>query len=277
MVRFRVFPQMKRSPALVPLSRDHHLALVVARDLSRVNETDAKAAAARFVQFLSQHQLAHFELEERELLPAIPQEEPGPELARRVREDHEYLRAAMLRLRGSPGAADVEFVHEVGARLRAHVEMEECELFPYLERSLDAASLDQLGARLAHQSGEQPVAVVRGFLDAVIARDLETILALADPRIELHPLRLTATLAYAGHEGIRRWLDDLAQRAAQVSFQVREIRGLDEQRAMARVQLRASGEELASVTAVFSVRAGKVKEVHGYFSDEDLLVEVGHI
>lgn len=138
---------MKRSEALAPLSRDHHTALYVALELSRATATNAAAAAARFVAFLAEHELAHFELEESLLLPALSESEHDRRSASRVLADHEYFRAAMRRLRD--GEISPEVLHQVGDRLRAHVRMEENELFPYLESSLDAASLDQIGARLA--------------------------------------------------------------------------------------------------------------------------------
>jgi hemerythrin-like domain-containing protein len=140
---------MKRAAALAPLSRDHHLALVVARELSRATPDQADTAATRFQQFLAQHELAHFALEETLLLPALPDEQQGRALARRVRDDHDYLRAATRHLQRSPQAASVEFLHALGVRLRAHVQMEERELFPYLERTLDPAALEQIGAQLA--------------------------------------------------------------------------------------------------------------------------------
>jgi hemerythrin-like domain-containing protein len=142
---------MKRSEALAPLSRDHHVALVVARELSRSTEADAEAAATRFVEFLARHELAHFALEEAVLLPALGADDPATEFGRRVREDHEFLRSAMRRLEKSPRS--LALVHDTGARLRAHVQMEERELFPYLERTLEPAELDRIGAMLVPDAG----------------------------------------------------------------------------------------------------------------------------
>lgn len=149
-----VFPQMKRSPALAPLSRDHHVALVVARQLARADADGAAAAAGRFVEFLSGHELAHFALEEQVLGPVIPDHPRGRELAERMLEDHEYLRSAAGRLRDPTQPVSVEHLHQLGRRLRAHVQMEERELFPYLEQELDPAALEGLGARLADGHGE---------------------------------------------------------------------------------------------------------------------------
>lgn len=142
---------MLRSRALSSLSRDHHLALVVARELQRADARTLSACTARFVEFLERHELGHFALEEEVLLPRIPISSPGPELARRMVADHESLRAALRELQESPGDATPRRLHEVGERLAAHVRMEERELFPYLETSLGPAELEAIGTRLEHR------------------------------------------------------------------------------------------------------------------------------
>ncbi len=146
---------MKRSQALAPLSRDHHRALVVARALARASDDTAAAAADRFVEFLEHHELAHFAVEESVLLPVIPTGEPGSELARRMREDHAFLREATRRLRASGAVPDAASLRVIGQRLRDHVQMEERELFPYLEESLSAAALDEIGSRVQASAGRQ--------------------------------------------------------------------------------------------------------------------------
>jgi len=145
---------MRRSEALAPLSRDHHHALVIARDLARATPEDAAAVARRFVEFLKRHELAHFALEESILLPAVGEQEPGPALAQRVRADHSFLREAMRALADGDQAPGAERLHRVGARLREHVQMEERELFPHLERRLDDPALEAVGTRLRAGSGE---------------------------------------------------------------------------------------------------------------------------
>lgn len=144
---------VKRSPALAPLSRDHHLALVLARRLTRAESSDAVAVAAAFVEFLDRHELAHFALEEAVLLPVADAGEPGAEMATRVRSDHAQLRADLQRLRSAARPATPAELHEIGERLRAHVRLEEQELFPYIEATLDEDSLATLGAELARGHG----------------------------------------------------------------------------------------------------------------------------
>jgi hemerythrin-like domain-containing protein len=145
---------MKRSSALAPLSRDHHVALIVARQLIKAEQADALAAASRFVGFLARHELVHFALEESLLLPAMPDEPRAQALTQRMLEDHEYLRLAARRLDDALQPASPEYLHELGRRLRSHVQMEERELFPYIEQTLDPARLEELGARLTGEHGE---------------------------------------------------------------------------------------------------------------------------
>ena len=61
---------MKRHPALAPLSRDHHHALVIARRLRRAGPEQAADAAAAFLEHWEAEERLHFRLEEEVLLPA---------------------------------------------------------------------------------------------------------------------------------------------------------------------------------------------------------------
>lgn len=126
---------------------------MVARELSQAAPDNATKAAEQFVRFLARHELEHFALEEAVLLPALPGDEKGRSLERRVREDHQYLREALERLRERADPPGAEILHEIGARLRDHVRLEERQLFPHLEQSLEAAELERIGTKLAHRHG----------------------------------------------------------------------------------------------------------------------------
>jgi hemerythrin-like domain-containing protein len=136
---------MKRSEALAPLSRDHHVALEEALRLRRATEDDAPLMAARFAAFWHRAGERHFEIEEELILPALAERHPGWRVAaQRVRVDHADIRARALALDGS----DVDAAHILGERLYAHVRFEERVLFPLLERALDERQLAELGARV---------------------------------------------------------------------------------------------------------------------------------
>ena len=101
-----------------------------------------------FADFIADHEARHFALEESLLLPTLPPGERARLLAERMRADHEHLRETAGALRQGRLQPTVELTASLGARLRAHVQLEERELFPYIEQSLDAASLEQLGMQL---------------------------------------------------------------------------------------------------------------------------------
>jgi quercetin dioxygenase-like cupin family protein len=116
---------VRRDPALVPLSHDHHHALVAARRLRTSGDADA------FLRFFETESVRHFRDEEERLFPLVAgSEEARPAVVRALLE-HQRLHALAARLRdGEPVAADA------ADALEAHVRFEERELFPLLERLL---------------------------------------------------------------------------------------------------------------------------------------------
>jgi len=87
---------MKRHPALIPLSRDHHDGLVQAVRLRRAaadGDASARLAAAReFVEFFRNDERVHLRAEEEELFPLIlrhVQSQPAP--LREARVQHVQL------------------------------------------------------------------------------------------------------------------------------------------------------------------------------------------
>lgn len=137
---------MKRHRALVQLSRDHHHALVIARRLRKATATDAADATRAFLVHWENEEQAHFRVEEEILLPAYAArgDLSHPAIARALL-DHVMVRRDVLRLADAP---PLEVVHELGARLAAHVEFEERELFPLIERTLSEPEMAALGERL---------------------------------------------------------------------------------------------------------------------------------
>jgi hemerythrin-like domain-containing protein len=132
---------MNRDPALLSLSRDHHLALVVAQTLRRARPETAKEARAEFLTYWWEHGHVHFRLEEEVLLPAFAgYGDPHHPVVARVLCDH-----ALIRHRADELAPDlaptVAFLHELGDSLSDHVRLEERELFPLIEQAMPADAL----------------------------------------------------------------------------------------------------------------------------------------
>ena len=140
---------MKRHPALTPLSRDHHHAVVLAQRLRRADEQDADDAAAAFLEHWMEEERLHFRLEEEVLLPAYAAYgDPDHPAVIRTLLDHVRIRRDVERL---VAGANPELLHELGGRLAEHVKLEEHELFPLVERTLPEPALTELGERLRDQ------------------------------------------------------------------------------------------------------------------------------
>src|SRR3954451_5749480 len=101
---------MKRDPALVSLSHDHHHALVVAQKLLHAAGPTAAAARAAFLAYWDGHGALHFQLEEQVLLPAYAAHgDPHHPLVARALCDHVAIRAKAAELAHdeAPAVADL--------------------------------------------------------------------------------------------------------------------------------------------------------------------------
>ena len=147
---------MKRHPALQPLSRDHHVALLAALRLRRATAEDAVAARDAFLAFWREHGANHFRVEEEVLLPAFAvHADPNAECVARMLMDHVRIRAAARRLE-QPGDQPVESLHELGTLLERHVRLEEREVFPLIEDALPPQAADDLVREVhAEPQGDQ--------------------------------------------------------------------------------------------------------------------------
>jgi hypothetical protein len=142
---------MKRHPALVPLSRDHHHALVLARQLRRAEAANAGEAAHAFLAHWMEEERLHFRLEEEVLLPAYAAHgDPEHPAVIRTLLDHMEIRRDVERLAAGP---EPQLLHELGARLADHVKLEVQELFPLIERTVPEPALEALGERLREHAG----------------------------------------------------------------------------------------------------------------------------
>lgn len=143
---------MRRHPALQGLSSEHHAALVMARDLSRLpncenTATDPhwQAAAAAVLEAFDDHIEAHFVVEETLLFPHLQGTAAADWLAQ-SQSDHAYLRQGVARV----AQGDWDDLPAWGERLQAHVRLEERALFPWIQDHLPGAVLAAIGAASPH-------------------------------------------------------------------------------------------------------------------------------
>jgi hemerythrin-like domain-containing protein len=138
----------KRDPALIPLTHDHHHALVQARRLIE-SADDAEPAtlledARAFLRFYEDDTLLHFHEEEEVLFPRLLEAagEAPPELIQ-VLVEHVKVHGLVRGLRASleDGDPDPELMKVIGETLRAHVRFEESVLFPLIEATVPPDTL----------------------------------------------------------------------------------------------------------------------------------------
>lgn len=143
---------MKRHPALIPLSRDHHDGLAQALRLRRAAATgDASArlaAASDFVEFFRNEERLHLRDEEEELFPLFlkhVRSQPAP--LREARAQHMQLEgfARKLGIAVAAGIIDRETLAAAGELLDAHIRLEERQLFPLIEQLVPDDELRRLG------------------------------------------------------------------------------------------------------------------------------------
>jgi hemerythrin-like domain-containing protein len=141
---------MKRAEALRPLSREHLVALLAAKNL--VEATDVEEAKGSFLKFWEEDGRRHFRVEEEVLLPTWSRYAEVDEAGvRRMLDEHLAIRREALRL--ADAEASLEEARALGTLLHDHVRFEERELFPAVEAALDTMPLDRL-ARAIEEAEE---------------------------------------------------------------------------------------------------------------------------
>jgi hypothetical protein len=144
---------MKRHPALIPLSHDHHHGLVMALRLKKGGPaspndnwpSDPEKQIDSLLAFARNELLPHFELEEKQLLGCTTGCE---ELEARVWQDHRDLRMMIDDLAANPTDQAAGLLRELGARLEAHIRFEEREYFPKLQELLGDDGMARLATVL---------------------------------------------------------------------------------------------------------------------------------
>ena len=128
---------MKRHPALVPLSREHHTGLVMAQRLILGRSTNPRSPwpsevhgqADRLLRFFQEELQPHFDFEETELFARLlewPTEAsvPWQPLLQDLVRDHAVMRAMINELSIGREAGLPERLRAFGERLRAHIHSE---------------------------------------------------------------------------------------------------------------------------------------------------------
>ena len=130
---------MPRRGEFLELSREHHAALLLARDAMRVPPEAPRpqwmAMNQRIADYWRESMAAHFRQEEA-LLLRYPGALPG-EHVMRLLDEHRTL--AAMSVRAGAGGLEVASIHEFGRLLAAHARFEDRECFDALQSAAEAA------------------------------------------------------------------------------------------------------------------------------------------
>ena len=147
---------LPRAPALVPLSRDHHDALVEVLFLRR--GAGRPAAGRRFAAYFQSDVEGHMADEEAVVLPAVAAVDPAG--VERVLREHADLRRVvgdLLRCLDA-GEDPARLMEEAGTLLHDHVRYEERVFFMGVQAALSPEQLDGLGRALEERRDARGVA-----------------------------------------------------------------------------------------------------------------------
>jgi hemerythrin-like domain-containing protein len=141
---------MKRHSSLVPLSRDHHGALMLAQLIKKdapaytglPTTTEGKAKYA--LEFYEAHLVKHFAQEE-QMLRSVTRTHPSLELpSAEIFSEHKQLHELFALMNTVPDKEAV--LNQAGHALEAHIRKEERILFPLVEKNCSEEELQQLAA-----------------------------------------------------------------------------------------------------------------------------------
>ncbi len=158
-------PPMKRHPSLVPLSRDHHHGLVMARRLilggpSTPRDDWPRAPeeqASRLIAFYESALRPHFEAEEAQVFPlAAERLADGPARVEALVAQHRMMTGMIEDLRADLRSGIEKRLAAFGELLRDHIHDEERILFERMQAECGEEEMEALGSRLAAGAASAP-------------------------------------------------------------------------------------------------------------------------
>jgi ketosteroid isomerase-like protein len=116
---------------------------------------------------------------------------------------------------------------------------------------------------------EESVEIVRGAAEAYERRDIPAVLEALDPDVELHPARAVLQgEPYRGHDGFKRFLDDMDEDWEEFAAHPEEYRELDDGRVLVLGRFSGrgrSGVEMDAPAAwTCELRDGKIVRLRFY-------------
>jgi ketosteroid isomerase-like protein len=126
---------------------------------------------------------------------------------------------------------------------------------------------------------EQNVELQRRFTEAFNARDVEALIALCDPNVEIHSTFAELGAVYHGHAGLRRWHRDFEDAWDEVRVEAEAYFDLGEQ-ILVLSTWRGRGRQSGVDVALAAAQVGRWRDdlltyIKGYAHREDAFEELG--
>jgi hypothetical protein len=112
---------------------------------------------------------------------------------------------------------------------------------------------------------------LRQWARAVNERDPDALVSLSHPDIRCYPLQVGLSGHYEGHDGLRRWIDDLEASTLGHTVRFQGIRTLMDGRIALFGTLLLEDNVISPYSMIAVVHHDKVASMRSYLSDEDTL------
>jgi ketosteroid isomerase-like protein len=119
--------------------------------------------------------------------------------------------------------------------------------------------------------------LLRHWADAINQRDLEALLEVAHPDVELHPLQFGVSGDFKGHEGVRRWVQNFRDWDPGHKVRIEGVKTLPDGRVALFGTVVIEGEPSSPYAVIGRVRDGKLISIRSYPNDEDTLEKLGEL
>jgi len=135
---------IKRNENLMILSHEHHHGLVFCTRLKKAHQTDAKTLQLFVDYFWLNNLVPHFTNEEKWFLHEIE----NNEIKEQFIAEHQQIKTLVNCIKNSTNDL-IELAIELSQVLNNHIRFEERIMFPYLEKTISANKLVEIGIALS--------------------------------------------------------------------------------------------------------------------------------
>jgi hemerythrin-like domain-containing protein len=133
---------IKRHPALIPVSQDHHFGLLLVWKIRKgiEKEVDTERIKDYLHYFMKEHLEAHFQMEENILFPFLAKNDL---LRKQAEQQHQHLRQKQQEI-ATKEDVPVELLTGFADELESHIRFEERKLFQHMQSELSENDLQEM-------------------------------------------------------------------------------------------------------------------------------------